>query len=229
MSLLLFDIDLTLINSGGAGRQSMALAFEKIFGMKNGLDQVNFAGRTDALIFKDGLEHQGLEWTHEAQERFKKYYLKNLETEIKKPNPRKHVEPGVLDLLMLLSEHPGFTLGLLTGNWRQGARIKLDHFDLLHFFELGAFGDDSEFRDKLPPVAAQRFEQKFSKKIEPNEVYVIGDTPLDVACARPFGAKSVAVATGFYSVAELKDADPDFVFTDLSDHDAFLRIFDEST
>ncbi|MFQ5772840.1 MAG: HAD family hydrolase, partial [bacterium] len=135
MKLLLFDIDLTLVNTGGSGRSAMTLAFEKLFGMKNGLERVNFAGRTDALIFKDALRHQGLQWTPKKEDKFKKVYFEYLKSEIKKPNARKHIEPGISALLDLLGHQPDITLGLLTGNWRRGGRIKLEYFKLFHYFQ----------------------------------------------------------------------------------------------
>ncbi|MFQ5754332.1 MAG: HAD hydrolase-like protein, partial [bacterium] len=169
----------------------------------------------------------GLQWTPKKEDKFKKVYFEYLKSEIKKPNARKHIEPGISALLDLLGHQPDITLGLLTGNWRRGGRIKLEYFKLFHYFQIGAFADDSEMREKLPAIACRRFEQKLHKKIQPQQVFIIGDTPLDVACAKPFGAKSVAVATGFFSYAELNAAKPDYLFTDLSDSQEFLQIFNE--
>ncbi len=227
MNLLLFDVDLTLINSGGAGRRSMVLAFEKLFGTRNGLDKVNFAGRTDILILKDALAHNDLQWSQDIQSDFKKLYLENLPVEIYKQSGDKHVEPGVIKLLNILLDQPDFKLGLLTGNWRDGAKIKLEYFHLFDFFELGVFADDAEIRADLPPISAEKFEDKFGMTILPEQVFIIGDTPLDIACAKPYGARSVGVATGSFSTKELRDAKPDFLFPDLTDHEAFLSIFDE--
>ncbi|RMF63657.1 MAG: hypothetical protein D6743_10410 [Calditrichaeota bacterium] len=123
-----------------------------------------------------------------------------------------------------MENRPDVVLGLLTGNWRRGAELKLRHFDLWHYFKLGAFADDSEFRDRLPEVASRRFRELTDRPISPRDMFVIGDTPLDVACARPFGARSVAVATGFFSYEELQEAKPDFLLRDLSDRAAFLNL-----
>jgi len=227
MKLLLFDIDLTLIDSARSGRRAMTLAFEKLYGIKDGMDKVNFAGRTDRAIFRDALTYQGLEWQKEKEENFKSVYFEQLKTEIAKPNSGKHLEPGVLELLNELRRREDVFLGLLTGNWRQGAQIKLEHFNLNHFFELGAFADDSENRNELPQSAAQRFSEKTGLQISPKNVFIIGDTPLDIACAKSFDAKSIAVATGFFSYEDLEAAKPDFLFMDFSVREIFLRILAE--
>ena len=227
MKLLLFDVDLTLINSSGAGRRAMTLAFEKVFEKKNGLKNVNLAGRTDPQILKDALNRKGLEWQPESEERFKHAYFELLKNEIEKPNYRTQIMPGISKILSILSSYSDMILGLLTGNWRQGAMIKLGHFNLTHFFQLGAFADDSDIREELPQFAAQRLEETFGIPIPPKDVFIIGDTPLDVACSKPFGAKSIAVATGFFSYEELEAANPDYTFENLSDYEKLLRILNE--
>lgn len=224
MKLLLFDIDMTLIDTAGAGRQAMITAFEDLFSRRNGMESAGFAGRTDTIILKDALAHHGIKWSPEIQERFQFAYFSHLQAELDRPNPRKRVLPGIRQILETLRDHATLKIGLLTGNWREGARIKLEHFDLYHYFEIGAFSDDSEVRSELPAFAAQRFKQKTGKAIAPHNVYIIGDTPNDVACARPFGARSVAVATGLFSVEELQASNPDFLFSDLSDYQNFLNI-----
>lgn len=223
MKLLLFDIDLTLINSGGAGRQAMTQAFEELFGSTNGFETISFAGRTDVAIFKEGLTHCGSEWTSGKQSKFKKRYLDYLKIEIEKPNSRKHILPGVPDLLSALNERNDVTLALLTGNWRDGAKIKLEHFNLFRFFEFGAFADDSEFREELPFKAAEKFSEKTGNIISPSDVFVIGDTPRDVACAGPFGARTIAVSTGFFSHEELKATHPNFLFEDFTHIEEFFK------
>lgn len=226
MQLLLFDVDLTLVNSGGAGRRAMTRAFEDVFGKRNGLDKVSFAGRTDRAILREAMLLNGLKWTSLSEDDFKQAYLRYLEIEIEKPKPAKHIEPGVPQLLEVLSNRSNITVGLLTGNWRGGAGIKLKHFNLLHYFRLGAFADDSEDRNELAQFAVQRFEESAGRKIQPQEVYVVGDTPRDVACARAFGAKCVSVATGLFSFAELEASRPDYLFRDLSNTQDFLEILD---
>lgn len=224
MKLLLFDVDLTLVNSGGAGRTAMTLAFEQVFGKKDGLSHVSFAGRTDRAIFRDGLQEHGIAWTEKRQDQFKQTYINLLQVEIKKPNPKQHIEPGICELLEALTKQPDVILGLLTGNWQSGAKIKLEHFGLLDYFKLGAFADDSEVRNDLPHFAVQRYERQTGGKITPECVYIIGDTPRDVACARSYGAQAVAVATGFYSFEELEASAPDILFRDLSHTTDFLKM-----
>ncbi len=226
MKLLLFDIDLTLIDSARSGRRAMTVAFEKLFGIKDGMDKVNFAGRTDRAIFRDALIHQGMEWQKEKEENFKGVYFEQLKIEIAKPNSEKHLEPGVLELLNELSKREDNVLGLLTGNWHEGAQMKLEHFNLYHFFEFGAFADDSENRNELPQFATQRFSEKTALSISPENVFIIGDTPLDIACAKSFRAKSVAVVTGFFSYEDLEAAQPDFLFADFSVIQSFLKILE---
>jgi len=226
MKLLLFDVDLTLINTGGVGRKAMMRAFEELFGGSNGLKKVSFAGRTDVAIFKDGLKNRGVEWSLDKETEFRSRYLNYLQAEIEKPNPSKHVEPGIPELLSLLAERNDVTLALLTGNWREGAKIKLSHFDLFHFFHFGAFADDSEFREELPGIAYDRFRGITDSDISSKNVYVIGDTPRDVACARPFGATAIAVATGLFSYSELEEAEPDHLFRDLSNPHEFMHVIE---
>ncbi|RMF58124.1 MAG: hydrolase, partial [Calditrichaeota bacterium] len=134
MKLLLFDIDLTLITTAGAGRAAMTRAFQRLFGASEGLDGVSFAGRTDVAIFKDALRTLELPWSKQREDDFKRLYFANLSEELAKPNSRKHVKPGVSELLQTLENRPDVVLGLLTGNWRRGAELKLRHFHLWHYF-----------------------------------------------------------------------------------------------
>lgn len=224
MKLLLFDVDLTLIDTGGAGSRAMKQTFEQLFDVRNGLQNISFMGRTDRAIFKEAMQNHDLFWREESENKFKQNYFQKLKAEIKKSNSKKRILPGVPALLNMLSDEDDVTLALLTGNWVKGAEIKLQHFNLFHFFEFGAFGDDSEFREELPQFAAERFTKITGNAISPDNVFIIGDTPLDVACARPFGAKSIAVATGFSSIEQLEAAKPDFLLKDLSDSEKFLNM-----
>jgi len=225
MKLLLFDIDMTLVDTGGAGRMAMVKAFFELFGADGELGGVSFAGRTDTVILRDVLAAHDLVWTPEVETSFQRKYFSHLKKEIMKPGPRQ-VEAGVADLLPLLRQRDDTTLALLTGNWLQGARIKLRHFGLYDFFEFGAFSDDSAIRSELPEIAVGRYRQRKGEDIEPENVFVIGDTPLDVACGKPFGARTVAVATGSFSKSQLEAAEPDYFFPDLLDQQAFLRILE---
>src|SRR3972149_11188309 len=123
--LALFDIDLTLINTGGCGKRAMTLAFQKITGQTNGLDKVSFAGRTDPAIFREALQALKIEWQQSFQDEFQDLYIEILRDEINKPDKRKYIKPGILELLSVLQVRPDVTLALLTGNWYEGAKIKL--------------------------------------------------------------------------------------------------------
>ena len=174
-------------------------------------------GRTDPLIVKEALKNHGIEWDGSRVEAFRRLYFKILAEEIHVPMTKKWLCPGIDRLLPLLASEESLTLGLLTGNWRESAMMKLDYFGIRQYFSDGSFADDSAIREDLVPIAVRRLQPLMPEPPEPSRVYVIGDTPLDVACARPFGARTVAVATGFHSTEELKQASPDRIFEDFSE------------
>jgi len=213
MRLILFDIDGTLIDSGGAGVRSLDLAFKKVFSVENGFHGISMAGKTDSQIIKEGLAKHGLSMDGNIVAVIEAY-LFHLKQEIK--NDRKHTKPGVHKILQLLHHVRDIGVGLLTGNLEQGARIKLDAFNLNKYFPSGAFGSDDEDRNKLLPVAVRRFEELLNEKIAIEESIVIGDTPRDVECAHSYGAICIGVATGPYSFNELVEARADYVVKDLS-------------
>ncbi len=222
MHLILFDIDGTLIDSGGAGTRSLDLAFEKLFSVENAFNDISMAGKTDAQIMKEGLTRHGIAVDGNLNI-LVDTYLSHLQKEIN--NDRRHVKPGVYGLLERLSLVKGIGLGLLTGNLELGARIKLEPFSLNKYFPAGAFGSDDEDRDKLLPIAIKRFEKLYRAKISFHDCVVIGDTPRDVYCSKPYGAMAIGVATGPYSIDTLKQAGADHVFENLSDHSDILQIF----
>jgi phosphoglycolate phosphatase-like HAD superfamily hydrolase len=215
---------MTLINTDGAGRRAMNDAFTEVFGRDNGFYGISFAGMTDSAIIRHALEKSGIGWDAAKEDSFKSSYFDKLRTEIKQAGSNKRVNPGIAEILPIWHEDEETTLALLTGNCRVSAAIKLEFFDLLKFFEFGVYSDDSEYRDELPRIAAERFAQRKGTSIVPDQVFVVGDTPRDVACARPYGARSVAVATGLFSVAELLQSEPDYLFQDLSDVESFLAV-----
>ena len=225
MKLLLFDVDGTLIHSGGAGRRAMLRAFEEIYGVEDGFKDISMYGKTDPLILKEALTNHMLEWHREDEERFKSLYLQFLRGGIHAPHPQRRIMPGTVALLDEVSKKQSLIRGLLTGNWKEGAEIKLGFFKLNHYFELGAYADDSEIREELVPIAVRRCEERKGIRLKPENVYVIGDTPLDIQCAKPFGAKTVVVATGIHTKDELLAEHPDHFFPDLSRTEEILRIF----
>ncbi len=222
MRLVFFDIDGTLIDSGGAGMRSLDLAFAELFSIENAFSKIGMAGKTDAQIMKEGLMMHGI--TSDGNlDLIKEAYLKHLGREVN--NDRKHMKPGIYELLEKLSSMKDARLGLLTGNLENGARIKLEPFGLNRYFPSGAYGSDDEDRDKLLPIAVRRFEELYRAKVDYRNCIVIGDTPLDVYCAKPYGAVSVGVATGHYAIDALRQAGADHVFENFSEHSTLLQIF----
>ena len=217
MKLVLFDIDGTLMDSGGAGTRSMDIAFEEVFSVPQAFQGISMAGKTDIQIMKEGLTRHGLESENGNVGMLCDAYIRRLRTEIE--NPRKRLKPGIRESLDVLKERDKVLLGLLTGNIEAGARIKLGPFGLNPYFPLGAFGNDNEDRNKLLPVAAGRFSRLYNKEIEYTDCIVIGDTPRDVECAQIHGAYAVAVATGPYSYESLLKSGADMVLRDMTEMD----------
>ena len=220
MRLILFDIDGTLIDSGGAGVRSLDLAFKKVFSVLNAFQGISMAGKTDTQIIKEGLMKHGMSADGNV-ESIIKVYLKHLREEIN--NDKKHVKPGIFELLENLRQKRESGLGLLTGNLEQGARIKLDPFGLNKYFSSGAFGSDDEDRNNLLPIAVNRFEELFRTKIEIDSCIIVGDTPRDVECAHIHGAMCIGVATGPYSSEDLTEAGADYVCEDLAGNDFLFQ------
>jgi phosphoglycolate phosphatase-like HAD superfamily hydrolase len=215
-SLILFDIDGPLVLTGGAGGRAMAFAFEEVFGVRDALSGIAMAGRTDAWILADALTAHDIPSDAAALARFREVYLRHLTIELDKPGARKGLMPGVRELLDALVRRDDVYLALLTGNYEEGARIKLEYFDLWRYFPCGAFGDDAPQRNGLVPKALARIAACGGPAFSAADAFVIGDTPLDVACAAFSGARSIGVATGSHSVDELRAAGADVVFEDLS-------------
>jgi phosphoglycolate phosphatase-like HAD superfamily hydrolase len=215
--LILFDIDGTLVLTGGSGRRAMARAFEDLFALSNALDGFPMAGRTDCWIVDQVATAHGLPCDPDTFGRLRDAYLRHLATEIHEPGPRKGVMPGVRPLLDALSTRDDGYLALLTGNFEEGARLKLEYFDLWRYFRCGAFGDDLMERNGLLARALARVQECGGPSVHPDKVIIVGDTPLDVAVAIAGGARSVAVATGGYDVDTLWASGADAVVEDLSD------------
>jgi len=219
--IFLFDIDNTLLNSGGAGGRAMNLAFRDLFGIGNGFDGVEFSGRTDTAIFHDGLLiHRLPDGDFPALlARFKASYVEHLARAL--TETRGHVLPGVPALLRSLSETEGVRLGLATGNFRRSAMMKLEYYGIRPFLRGGGFGEDSELRSEVVALAIRRLGGRPGGR---NPVYVVGDTPIDVEAAKANGAVAVAVTTGKSSAEDLTRAGADAVFPDLSDVASVLGV-----
>jgi phosphoglycolate phosphatase len=222
--LVLFDIDGTLVVTGGAGQRAMNRAFADVFGISDAFTRIELAGRTDTSILGDAFEEQGMTAGPAEVRAFRVRYLECLREEVPRPGKNKRVLPGIAALLEALDPEPQVFLGLLTGNFADAAEIKLGHFDLWRYFRCGAFGEDAHDRNHLVPVALDRARScGLPAHVEAEDVVVIGDTPRDVACAHAHGARVVAVATGQYDRAALERAGAEVVFEDFSDTHAALR------
>jgi phosphoglycolate phosphatase len=223
--LILFDIDGTLVLTGRAGMRAMNRACEETVGHANALNGVAVAGRTDWIILHDVMANHGLSLDEVRLDELRRLYVSHLAEEILLPGEGvKDVMPGIRELLGRLLGRSDVALGLLTGNFKASARIKLEYFDLWKYFPVGAFGDDSADRNELVPVALRRAREGGIADVPASRVLVVGDTPHDVACAHAVGAVAVAVGTGGYDVARLQETGADYVFTDLSDTEAFLSL-----
>lgn len=198
--LLLFDIDGTLLDSGGAGARALLDAVEEVFGVsRDEVPTLDLAGATDGAITRQILGHLGRPWQSEVVVRYHESYLRHLQRRLGASSFSGALMPGVRCLLERLTGSEGCCLGLLTGNLRAGARHKLERFNIWTHFADGAFGDDGEDRNALGPIAKQRMEKAVGVGFESDDVLVIGDTPRDIACARAMGARCLAVATGSFS------------------------------
>lgn len=224
-NLVLFDIDGTLVLTGGAGVRAMTRTVEAVAGHPAALEGIPVAGRTDWFILQDAMERLGMELTPELFQQLRDQYVVILREEIELPGRgAKGAMPGVRGLLDRLQARDDVWLGLLTGNVVAAAQLKLEYFDLWRYFRCGAFGDDAADRNALVPVAVERARRKGLPEIAPDRVFVVGDTPHDIACARAAGAVPVGVATGGYTVGQLRESGAEIVFDDLTDSEAFIAL-----
>jgi phosphoglycolate phosphatase-like HAD superfamily hydrolase len=225
--LIFFDIDATLIRTGGVGKAAMLDAARELHGPHFTIDGINFAGRLDPLLLEEMLRLNGLPATPAAVGEVFDRYQRTLETRLKSPIQGGAL-PGVMDLLSHLSLTDGVVLGLLTGNFRETGSMKLRACGIeLDRFRLQVWGGDSPrtppSRDDLPAIGMDRYRQTFGRAIHPADVTIIGDTPLDVRCARSNGCRSLGVGTGQYRVPDLLDAGADHAVPDLAETIPLLR------
>jgi len=214
VKLVLFDIDGTLVHTGGAGIKAFAKVFATEFGGANGVEKMKFAGRTDVNLVREFFTLNRIEASAENFSRFFERYVFWLDQILR------HSEttacPSVMEFIQGLRqlENPP-RLGLLTGNIQLGAEIKLRHFDLWKEFETGGFADDHEDRDQIAHAALRRGSRVLGSELRGEQVLVIGDTPFDIRCGRAIGAKVLAVATGGATLDELKQHQPDWAVENL--------------
>lgn len=224
MHYCLFDIDGTLLNSGGAGQAAMEAALLRMFGANNPVHGISTAGRTDRAIVSDlftffQIAHDELVW-----EQFVSAYLEELPKHL--ASREGMVLPGVVEILEILHARDDVLLGLLTGNFALGAKTKLAHFQLDHYFPFGGYGDHHHHRDDVAREAFRLLEEFHQQPVLLDRLWVIGDTPADIQCGRAIGAKVVAVGTGLYSLEELETAQADYLFADFSDPTRLLSLFE---
>jgi phosphoglycolate phosphatase-like HAD superfamily hydrolase len=207
--LLLFDIDGTLLDTKGAGGAALMDAVEEMFAVKREtLTPLNLAGATDKGVVRGLLAELDREHSDDLETTYLECYLGHLQRRIGGEGFAGHLLPGVVELLTELAGREDVHLGLLTGNVRKGAELKLRCFGIDNHFKDGAFGDDAEDRDLLGPVAMERFAVIAGQPFATATVIVIGDTPKDIACARAIGARCLAVGTGIYSTDQLREYSP---------------------
>jgi phosphoglycolate phosphatase-like HAD superfamily hydrolase len=221
--LILFDIDGTLLLTGGAGVAAMTRAFADAFGIADAFAGIPMPGRTDRGILADAMARQTMAVDGEPLERFRSRYVACLTEEIAVDRPRKRVLPGVRALLDALSEDGDVLLGLVTGNFAEAARIKLEHFGLWHYFACGAYGDEAVERPPLVSLAFERARRHRPAALTLDQTFVVGDTPHDVQAALTGGARAVGVATGPFGVEALAEAGAELVFPDFADTDRVVR------
>lgn len=225
MKVVLFDIDGTILWTDGAGRRAVHRALEDVFGAPVP-DGHEFDGKTDPQIVRELMQLAGVmhgdidDRLEHALER----YVQLLHGELGALEDRDHVLPGVRDLLDALEARDDVLLGLLTGNVRPGAVAKLSAVGIdASRFRVGAFGSDHAHRPELPAIARERAEALLGRQIPGSDVVVIGDTPADMGCGRGIGARAIGVATGRYSVGDLRACGAAAVFDDLSETAAVVR------
>jgi phosphoglycolate phosphatase-like HAD superfamily hydrolase len=214
-TVLLFDIDGTLLYGGGAGRRAVVRVFGDQFARREVFDDVRFHGMTDRAIVRGGLQRVGLPADEVAIDAVCAAYLAALAEEVPRAADFR-VLPGAATLLDALDGRPGLAVGLGTGNLREGARIKLEHARLYHHFAFGGFGCDAEDRAALLRIGAERGARHLGRPLEDCRVIVIGDTPRDVAAAQAIGARSLTVETSGFRAPDLLAAGATWAFPDLT-------------
>lgn len=220
--LLIWDIDGTLIQGRDIGRRAMDLAFEALYGIREGFSSIDMSGMVDGTLLEMAYTLHGIK-DGDRKQYFKKYceYLKSEADKLTYPIEA----PGIIKLLDILKKQ-GFYNILGTGNIEKAARIKLEVHDMNKYFPLGGFGDLALDRWQVIENAILSAQKYYNMEFPNQNIYIIGDTPRDIECGRKLNVKSIGVATGGFSYNELMRCGADYVFEDLTDIDAFLEIFE---
>jgi phosphoglycolate phosphatase-like HAD superfamily hydrolase len=201
--------------------------FAELCGVPDGFAGIEMSGKTDPAILREALIKHQKDEAAVPVEVFHERYVSRLRLTLQEVHRPRRLMPGFPHLLETLAGQSDLVLGLLTGNVAMGAQLKLESFNIWHYFQLGAYGSDHHDRNVLVPIAQQRVHALLGHTIPAQQIFVIGDTPRDIACAHAHGAHAIAVATGNYSVAELRRYDPEHCFENLGDVPAIVRIFQD--
>ncbi len=231
-TLLLFDIDGTLLRTNGAGRQAMCNAAAQLFGEAFTFDGISFGGRLDPAIFAEAAQRNALNDHETHHHQFRDLYLNELACALGNSETGRLALPGVLDLLDTLRRRidagERLAIGLLSGNYQQAAPLKLAAAGIdIDWFTITAFGDEAHSRPDLVALAMQRYAATTGAPPDPKRVIVIGDTPHDIDCAAAHGCVAFAVATGPFKADELEAAGADIVVQDLADPTALLTLLSQ--
>ena len=224
-SICLFDIDGTLLRTGGAGQKAMERALTDVFGVPDPWEDIPAAGRTDRAITHDLFTYHELAPNEQQWAEFQTVYFRHLSSTLAELEGA--VLPGIQMLLNHIATRPDVSMGLLTGNFREAARIKLQHYAIDQHFAYGGYGDHHHDRDDVARVAYAEACRHLEREVDPSAICVIGDTPSDVKCARAIGARAIAVATGMFTVDELARSQPDELYEDFSLPELFLARLDQ--
>jgi len=216
LKLLLWDIDGTLLATGGAGMRALEAATISEFFPDTDVDlsTIDWAGRTDRWIAEAIFQKYAVDHTPENVARLLDAYISHLPTHLDRLSG---ILPGIVEILAEAHARSDIAQGLLTGNLQRGAATKLGHFKLWDYFPFGAFADDSPLRNDLGPYALRRAADHHGRDFSPADTWIIGDTPHDIACGKVIGARTLAVGTGHHSRDELAAHEPDALLDDLSD------------
>jgi phosphoglycolate phosphatase len=204
------------------GRRALETAFYRHYGIENGFHDIKMAGRLDAFIVRDAFKKNDVD--EEEIDLFLDTYCSILQ-EIMQTSDTIFVLPGVKEILKNTISNFNIHHALATGNIEKAARIKLKHYDLDEYFPVGGFGDHELERWEIVEQAIKRAQDHYGTRYQKENIYVIGDTPLDIECGKILGIKSIAVSTGPYDEEKLKPYFPDYLFSDLRNHKQFLNIF----
>lgn len=225
MRYYFFDIDGTLLLSGGAGRVAMTQVMSEMYGLEE-LNRIDVHGRTDFGIIRDLFASHDVPINDDDHQKFSEQYHSLLADALQQCDGS--LMPGVKDLLNRLSDDDNARLGILTGNSQEAAKAKLEHFELDHYFEFGGYGQWHAERNDVAAEAFQACCQLYDDTIQPEQVWVVGDTVNDIRCARSIRANIVAVATGGATLDELQQHSPDVLLADLSCTRSFLNGVEEN-